>query len=79
MFEAILQLIKDHDIIIIHRHANPDGDALGSQIGLREILKHNFPQKTVYAVGDMSARFAFMEGARMDDVTPDEYHDGGGR
>ena len=32
MFEQVLQAIIDHQVIIIHRHNNPDGDALGSQI-----------------------------------------------
>ena len=32
MFEKILEEIKKYEKIIIHRHSNPDGDALGSQI-----------------------------------------------
>ena len=66
MFTAFLEKIKEFDTIIIHRHSNPDGDALGSQIGLKNIIKENFPEKTVYAVGDMTARYAFMEGSEMD-------------
>ena len=45
MFELILDEIRSHSRIIIHRHSNPDGDALGSQIGLKHILKENFPEK----------------------------------
>ena len=30
MFQKIFDLIKKYDKIIIHRHKNPDGDALGS-------------------------------------------------
>ena len=66
MFTQLLEKIKEFDTIIIHRHSNPDGDALGSQIGLKNIIKENFPEKKVYAVGDMTARFAFMEGSEMD-------------
>ena len=66
MFTALLEKIKEFDTIIIHRHSNPDGDALGSQIGLKNIIEENFPEKTVYAVGDMTARYAFMEGSEMD-------------
>ena len=73
MFEKILEAIKQFDTIIIHRHSKPDGDALGSQIGLREIIKENFPEKTVYAVGDGSARYGFMEGSQMDDVADSVY------
>ena len=50
MFEKILNEIKSFDTIIIHRHNNPDGDALGSQIGLKNIITENFPEKTVYVV-----------------------------
>ena len=73
MFESILSAIKAHDTIIIHRHKNPDGDALGSQIGLKHLIEDNFPQKTVYIVGDGAGRFAFMDGAVMDEVDDNAY------
>ena len=73
MFEQILQKIKDNDTIIIHRHKNPDGDALGSQIGLYNILKESFPEKKIYKVGDMTARFSFMEGSDMDEIDDSVY------
>ena len=52
IFDEILKTIQAHDTIILHRHASPDGDAMGSQIGLKAILQENFPEKKVYAVGD---------------------------
>ena len=73
MFEQILDAIKQFDTIIIHRHSKPDGDALGSQIGLREIIKENFPNKIVYTVGDGSSRYGFMEGSQMDQIGDDVY------
>lgn len=73
MFEKILDAIKEFDTIIIHRHSKPDGDALGSQIGLREIIKENFPEKTVYTVGDGSSRYGFMEGSVMDEIADNVY------
>ena len=73
MFKEVLEQIKAYDKIIIHRHSNPDGDALGSQIGLKNIILENFPEKTVYAVGDSSVRYGFMEGAKMDEISDDEY------
>ena len=73
MFEQVLEKIKKYDTIIIHRHKNPDGDALGSQIGLKNIISESFPQKNVYAVGDSSKRFSFMEGSEMDEI-PDEIY-----
>ena len=75
MFEQILEQIKNHDIIIIHRHTNPDGDALGSQIGLKHIIKDNFPTKTVYVVGDSSRRYGFMDDSVMDEISDEVYKD----
>ena len=75
MFEKILEAIKAYDTIIIHRHSSPDGDALGSQIGLKNIIKDNFPEKKVYAVGDGAKRFAFMDGSVMDEIE-DSVYDG---
>ena len=75
MFEAILRAIENAHRIIIHRHKNPDGDALGSQIGLKHILLENFPGKEVYAVGDAPGRYGFMDDSRMDEVSDDLYAD----
>lgn len=69
----ILNQIKAHDVIIIHRHARPDGDALGSQMGLKEALVHNFPKKKIYAVGDTSDRLSFI--GDIDDIQDEVYND----
>lgn len=69
MFETVIATIRSYNRIIIHRHKNPDGDALGSQLGLAGILKENFPEKEILCVGDSSARYAFMG------YTPDEVSD----
>ena len=74
MHEA-LELLKKYDTVIIHRHTNPDGDAMGSQIGLKNLLLDNFPEKKVYAVGDSAGRFSFMDGSVMDEI-PDETYRG---
>ena len=73
MFTQLLEKIKEYGTIVIHRHSNPDGDALGSQIGLKNIIKENFPEKTVYVVGDMTARFAFMDDSKMDEIEDSVY------
>lgn len=65
MFEAIEKAIAGHDPIIIHRHTNPDGDALGSQIGLKHLILENYPGKRVYMVGDPAGRYDFMEDCVM--------------
>lgn len=73
MFEKILALIGQYDTVIIHRHKNPDGDALGAQIGLKHILRATYPEKTVLAVGDGAGRFSFMEDSVMDTVEDARY------
>lgn len=75
MFEAIMQELRAYDTIIIHRHNRPDGDAMGSQIGLKHILLENFPEKKVYVVGDEPRFFGFMEDSRMDEI-PDSCYQG---
>lgn len=75
MFESILKVIAAHDKIIIHRHSRPDGDALGSQIGLKHILMENFPGKEVYVVGDGAGFYGFMEDSVMDEI-PDSAYEG---
>jgi phosphoesterase RecJ-like protein len=75
VFKALLQAIEAHDTIIIHRHSRPDGDALGSQIGLKQLLLHNYPHKQVYAVGDGAGYLQFMDGSTMDQVDDTLYCD----
>ena len=73
MFEQVLQCIEQYDTIIIHRHKNPDGDALGSQVGLKHIIRDSYPEKRVLAVGDMTPRYSFMEDTVMDTVEDSDY------
>ena len=75
MFEKIRACIESYNTIIIHRHKNPDGDALGSQIGLKHILRERFPEKTILTVGDAAGRYAFMEDSTMDEVADETYKD----
>lgn len=73
MFEGILAEIQKYDTIIIHRHNRPDGDAMGSQIGLKHIILENFPHKTVYTVGDDPKFFRFMTDSVMDEIPDSAY------
>lgn len=60
MHKEIYKLIKKYDSIAIARHVGADIDALGSQLGLKEIIKESFPEKKVYAIGSYSSRFKFV-------------------
>jgi len=75
MYNKIKETIEKYDRIIIHRHSNPDGDAIGSQVGLKHIIKTNYPEKEVYTVGDASKRYGFIEDSTTDTI-PDEYYKG---
>ncbi|AOG60857.1 bifunctional oligoribonuclease and PAP phosphatase NrnA [Spiroplasma helicoides] len=44
--------IKNFQTIIVQRHINPDGDAYGSQLGLKWLIEENFKDKKCYAVGE---------------------------
>lgn len=73
MFEAVLDCIKNYDTIILHRHSRPDGDAMGSQIGMKHIILENFPEKTVYMVGDTTKYLEFMPDSVMDEIDDSVY------
>ena len=75
MFKDVLALIEAYDTIIIHRHSRPDGDAMGSQIGLKHLILENYPHKTVYTVGDEAKHFGFLPDSVMD-VIPDSTYEG---
>ncbi len=76
MFESVRSLIEKYDRIILHRHQNPDGDALGAQLGLYYLIKENYPKKEVLTVGDGSRRYGFMlEGKEPDAVEDAAYRD----
>ena len=75
MFQTIEKEIEKYSRIIIHRHMQPDGDAIGSQVGLKHLIGDNFPGKQVYTVGDPAGRYAFMDDSTMDEI-PDSYYEG---
>ena len=67
MFEEIIAKINQYDSIVIFGHINPDGDCYGSQIGLKSILKANYPDKQIYAVGSGLKQFYEVFG-QLDEV-----------
>lgn len=71
MEKKLQELISEYDTIIIHRHSRPDGDALGSQLGLKRALLDNFSNKKVYAVGDKSVRYSFI--GEIDEISDETY------
>lgn len=47
----LFQTISEFDTICVFRHINPDGDANGSQFGIKSFIEHKFPEKKVFAFG----------------------------
>lgn len=74
MYESmkkILDKIKEYDKILIFRHFRPDGDAVGSTRGLKEIIKLTYPEKKVYLQNaDFSDYLSFY--GEEDGLLPDE-------
>lgn len=73
MFAQIFQHIKSSDKIIITRHIRPDPDAYCSQAALASSLKATFPDKKIFAVGDIGANI--KELYDMDKIKDEAFQD----
>ena len=60
VYKKIYNLIKKYDTIVIARHIGPDPDAVGSSVGLKEIILNTFPDKKVYVVGASASKFKYL-------------------
>ena len=70
----ILQTIERYQTIVVSRHIRPDGDAVGSTMGLVKIRRDTYPEKRVYlADEDFSDYLAFC--GPEDEVAEEVYQD----
>ena len=60
LYKRIYKEIKKYNTIVLVRHIGADPDALGSQLGLKDIIKNKFPNKKVYAVGSPASKFKYI-------------------
>lgn len=60
IYKQIYKKIKKANTIIIARHVGPDPDALGSTLGLKQVIIDNFPDKKVYVIGSPAAKFRYI-------------------
>ncbi len=70
MDDIFLSKIKEADIITIFSHHFPDGDAVGTAMGLKCVLKNAFPDKQVYCVGEDVKKWVHAFG--LHDAVSDE-------
>ncbi|AZZ65662.1 bifunctional oligoribonuclease/PAP phosphatase NrnA [Metamycoplasma phocicerebrale] len=61
IFKNIETKIRNHKNIVIFHHIRPDGDCLGSQFGMKNLIKENFPDKNVYAIGDSKDSYSYLD------------------
>jgi len=73
ILNQILDKIKAHDKIVIHRHISPDPDALGSTLGLKALILDNLENKEVRVVGYQEKNLEWL--GVMDTITEDFYKD----
>ena len=71
--KEIYNKIKKYDKIVIARHVGADPDALGSTIGLKEIILNTFPNKKVSCIGVYASKFKFM--GSLDSLNEEEINE----
>lgn len=71
--KQILEVIRSYDRIVICRHQRPDGDAIGSTFGLRQILRTAFPEKDIRVLNDDTSEYLAFLGPEDDPFTDEEY------
>ncbi len=60
IYKKIYNKIKKYDTIVIARHIGADPDALGSTLGLGDVILNTFPNKKVYVVGTPANKFKYL-------------------
>lgn len=60
MYSRIYKKIKKYQKIVIARHVGADPDALGSSMGLKDIILNTFPNKQVYVIGHPASKFKYL-------------------
>lgn len=71
--KEITEAIKAYDKIIIFRHKRPDGDAVGSTMGMRGILRLTYPEKDIRVINDDSAEYLDFLGSEDEPVSDAHY------
>ena len=68
--KQIIKKIEEYNNIVIARHIGPDPDAIASEIALRDIIKLNYENKNVKAIGVGVAKFKYL--GTLDKLTDED-------
>lgn len=73
--DAFQQLISDYEHFLVVAHTTPDGDAVGSTLGLALLLEEQGKKVTIYNRDPIPYNFQFLPGAEkwrteLDDLDP---------
>ena len=71
--KIILDKIEEYNRIILFRHFRPDGDAVGSTKGLREILRLTYPKKEILLINDDQSDYLSFLGGEDDPIPEGAY------
>lgn len=66
--EVILKEIENSTKIVIARHVRPDGDAVGSTLGLKRILSLTYPEKEIRVVNSDYSEYVSFLGKEDEEV-----------
>ncbi len=61
IYNDILSLIREKNSFVITSHINPDGDAIGSELGLYRALKHIGKNVRIINVSETPKEFLFLD------------------
>ena len=71
--KQILETIASYEKILITRHSRPDGDAIGSSLGLARVLRRAWPNKDIRVINeDLSEYINFL--GEEDAAVPDKWY-----
>ena len=73
--KQIFEKILSFDTIIICRHKRPDGDAVGSTLGLYRILTASFPEKRIFLDNEDYSEYVAFLGDEGPHPTDEDYKD----
>ena len=71
--KKILEKIRAYDTIVVSRHIRPDGDAVGSTMGLTGILRLSFPEKRIFLDNEDYSEYVAFLGDEGEHPTDEDY------